>query len=457
MTPLEVARRLAQRICAAAQWRNDRCTWLDQHRPLDADLYAGTSGIADFLAHVAIATGDEAALRTAAGAVRHALDRVAARPVARNGFQCGDLGTLWAAATVGTRGDDAALVERACALVSDVRRRLPPPGAAGFDLLGGSAGDLLAMLGLARWLGTPAVHDARRIGTLLSAGARAMPYGVAWPEVVRDGADASPSPTAAPDAAPRDGEPAPAHHVGMAHGASGIACALAELALVTGESGHADGRFGDTVRSSDATRSSDTTRSGDDAEFGDTATAALAFERAWFDAGTCSWRDPRTRRPTSTSWCRGSAGIGQARLRCLRLARARPGRPQVRRLEADAGAALASVHTTLAGVLSPGLTPHHRETGDLSVCHGLMGAVDLLVHAADVLGVEAHRAAAERVLDHGLRRAAAEDGWPYGTVDRSASMGLFLGLAGIGTVCLRVALPGRVPPVGLPLAAYSTS
>jgi lantibiotic modifying enzyme len=405
VSPLEAARQLGRRICAAADWQGDRCTWPDpdRGRPMDADLYAGTAGVAWFLARlVAVAGEDGACPPTAAAAVRYALDRVAARPTTRAGLYHGDLGVLWAAAAVGGQLGDAGIVEQALELAAVARHRPPEAEAdrAGFDLLGGSAGDLLAMIGLAARPGGPSLQDAERIAHRLAAAAERMLYGVAWSQPSQPGGR-------------------PGHHLGMAHGGSGIALALLELGAASGTD-----------------------------RYRQLALEALAFERAWFDRGACAWRDPQAHAPTSTSWCRGSAGIGLARLRCLQLA------PD-RRLSAEAGAALASVHASVAGALAPGRRADGWEQRNFSVCHGLMGAADLLVHASAVLGVAEHHLAAERVVEHGLAVAGVDARWPCGTVDRAESMGLLLGLAGIGAVLLRVAAPDRLPPVGL--LAYSTS
>jgi lantibiotic biosynthesis protein len=403
MTPLEAARRLSQRICAAADWRDDRCTWPDAERggPMDASLYDGAAGVAWFLSKLVAVAGQDGAWRpTAVAAIRYALDLVAARPTARAGLYGGDLGVLWAAAEVGGELGDRELVERALELAADASSPSGPVDRAGFDLLGGSAGDLLARVGLAGRTGGPGLRDAERLGAGLAGAAEEMLYGVAWPQPSQPGGR-------------------PAYPVGMAHGASGIALALLELDAAAGA-----GRFRRV------------------------ALEALAFERAWFDRRACAWRDPQAHVPTSTSWCRGSAGIGLARLRCLRLV------PDGR-LGAEAGAALASVHASTAGALGPGPPAQQWEQRNFSVCHGLMGAADLLVHASVVLEVAEHRVAAERIVEHGLATAAAEGGWPCGTVDRAESMGLMLGLAGIGTVLLRVAAPDRLPPVGL--LSYSMS
>jgi lantibiotic modifying enzyme len=402
VSPLEAARQLGRRICEAADWQGDRCSWPDSGtgRPMDADLYAGTAGVAWFLAQLAAVGGDDGAWRpTAAAAIRYALDRVAARPTIRAGLYSGDLGVLWAAAEVGGQLGDDLIRERTLELAAD-RCRAPSADRAGVDLVGGSAGDLLAVLGLAATTGGLGLENAEQIATRLAAAAQEMLHGVAWPQ---------PSPP--------DGRPG--YPVGLAHGGSGIALALLEL---------------------DAASGSDRYRP--------LAMEALAFERAWFDRRACAWRDPRSHMTTATSWCRGSAGIGLARLRGQQLA------PD-RRLSAEAGAALASVHAATAVALAPGRPAREWEQRNFSTCHGLMGAADLLVQASVVLEVPEHRLAAERIVEHGLAVAGEDARWPCGTVDGAESMGLLLGLAGIGTVLLRVTAPDRLAPVGL--LTYSTS
>jgi lantibiotic modifying enzyme len=420
MNALEGAWRLAQRVCDAAEWRDGCCTWTDPAgHPVGADLYAGASGVAWFLGQLGAVSGDDRATRTAAAAARYALELVAEPSPARRGLYTGDLGALWGASVVGALLDEPELIERAQLLVPEVQGRQTASAADGQDLLTGSAGDLLAHVGLAARRGEEMGEPAVRIAEEVAAGADLMPYGAAWAQPVGSGCEGS-------DSAPQTGrDVGPAHLVGMAHGASGGVRALLEFSVACGST-----RYEGTVSD------------------------ALAFERAWFDSDACGWRDPHTRLPTGPSWCRGSVGIAFTRLQCVQFA---PGP----RSEADAGAALASVHTALAGLLSSGVRSPRPRRADFSVCHGVMGAVDLLVHASEVLGVDEHRAAAARVVDLGLATAETDGRWTCGTLDGSETVGLLLGLSGIGAACLRVACGGRVPPVGLlaGVAApdYSTS
>jgi lantibiotic modifying enzyme len=385
LTPLGAARGIAADLCASAQWQNSRCTWHEEFAPLAGDLYAGTAGVAWFLAGFARVTGDEQAQRTALGAAEYSLAALADRGEPRAGLHGGDLGALWAAGKVGEWLESSKIAERARELAGEAGRRLSGERGGRADVMSGRAGSALALVALGE-------RDSLwAIGEDLLATAEPAPLGLAWPDA----------------------------EVGLAHGVGGIAWALLEIARITGE---------------DA--------------FVDAALAGLAYERSWFDSGACAWRDPSTGAVTGNSWCRGSAGAALLRLRALALA------PD-ERLTAETGAALASVHGEVAAALAVPARNPSWEGANFSVCHGLMGAADILLEAAEALGVTEHRRAAERIAEHGLRRASRLGTWPCGTLDGSPSPGLMLGLAGIGAVLLRIEAPEALLPIGL--LAYSTS
>ena len=168
--------------------------------------------------------------------------------------------------------------------------------------------------------------------------------------------------TAWPD--PRGGaEPA---WCGLGHGASGVAWALAELAWTT--------------------RSRAMLAVAED---------ALRYERTWFSAARCAWADLRTPAPAlepaewpawTTAWCHGALGIGAVRLRFYEatgditaLAEATAAIEAARRLVAGAAAALRESHAT-----------------DVTLCHGLAGAVDLMLLAYGITGLREHLRAARR-------------------------------------------------------------
>lgn len=103
---LEAAEFLGAKICRDAIWAGKRCNWFGlhvtelgtgvpvvSHRMCGPDYYAGTSGIAIFLAHLYSATGEKVFRRTAEGAIRQALSRLDHFPRGqRLAFQSGVIG-----------------------------------------------------------------------------------------------------------------------------------------------------------------------------------------------------------------------------------------------------------------------------------------------------------------------------------------------------------------------------
>jgi lantibiotic modifying enzyme len=208
---------------------------------------------------------------------------------------------------------------------------------------------------------------------------------------------------------------------GLAHGASGVALALAEAAAQQ------------TVLAPDARP---------------LIGAALAWERAWFDPIRGSWPDLRGESISYPAWwCHGAAGIGLVRLRMLALQRAglEIGLPEPSLL-AEAGAAIRAGSAELARAVAGGGHP-----AGLTLCHGAGGVLELLTLAAEVFGVEEHlrlgrQFAAQLLAD--LDRDPLR--WATGLPVLGGG-GLFLGLGGAAVVLARLAFPERrIPPVGLP-------
>ncbi|MEZ0449126.1 lanthionine synthetase LanC family protein, partial [Cellulomonas sp. ICMP 17802] len=165
-------------------------------------------------------------------------------------------------------------------------------------------------------------------------------------------------------------------------------------------------------------------------------------ERSWFSAREGSWADLRgvdeasVRAGTAPGyphlWCHGSLGIGVARLRMYEVTG-----DEV--YAAEAGVAVDAAVGVLEELGTGGAT-------DLSVCHGMAGAVELLLDASRTFG--------QPVLAELAREGAGAavelvgDGpWPCGIPDGGENAGLFVGLAGIGTMLQRVddaAVPSTV-------------
>ena len=207
----------------------------------------------------------------------------------------------------------------------------------------------------------------------------------------------------------------------MAHGASGVALALAEAAAQQ------------PVLAADARP---------------LIGAALAWERAWLDPIRGSWPDLRGESISYPAWwCHGAAGIGLVRLRMLALQRAGLdlGLPEPSLL-AEAGAAIRAGSAELARAVAGGGHP-----AGLTLCHGAGGVLELLTLAAEVFGVEEHLRLGRQIaaqLLAGLDRDPLR--WATGLPVLGGG-GLFLGLGGAAVVLARLAFPERrIPPVGLP-------
>jgi type 2 lantibiotic biosynthesis protein LanM len=259
---LDIAARIAARLCRDALWSRGRCNWtgdfLDddavEHRALGPDLYDGTSGIALFLSRIAAATGEPIFRLTADAALRQALEKL---PLPGCGLYSGGMGIHYAAAEMGREIDQDALIRQAA------------PDRSELDVIGGSAGAIAVLLSLyrrmpaARLLETAIAH-----GDLLLAEASKEEIGWSWKTME-----------------------SPRNLTGFSHGAAGIGWALAELYAATHEH-----------------------------RFRAAALEAFHYERSCWNPEERNWpdfREARTEYPVL--WCHGAAGIGFSRLRAWQI------------------------------------------------------------------------------------------------------------------------------------------
>jgi len=337
------------------------------------DLYHGLPGLALFFAALHLATGEPHWHGRALATWREML------PLAVEGEPalgaCEGLGGRLYALGVLARwlGD-----EEAKAAAHDHVAALTPHAIAQderLDVAGGAAGAVLGLLAAFQLLGdTRALEVARRCGQHLLDRQRA------------DGGWA-----AADRAAP-----------GFAHGAAGIACALARLAAVTG-----------------------------DARLQEAAVRGFLFEHSLYDGERRVWPVParapagHTRHVYMHAWCNGAPGVA--------LALATSDLPPARDSE---GLEMALTATRAAGV--PGLD---------HLCCGSLGIIDVLLTCGQRLGHESlvRGATARGVVV--LRRAAGNGGFalPHEGKGDGVRLGLFHGLAGAGYLALRLASPGQLP------------
>jgi type 2 lantibiotic biosynthesis protein LanM len=359
--------------------------WRWSLSPVGTDVYEGTGGMALFFAYLAQRTGRadfEALARAALESVRERW-----REPERGGgpgvgvfvgrgaavYVLGHLASLWNEPVL---MDEVLSGLPALEPLIDADTRL--------DLLSGSAGLAVALLGLHRKTGDARLlRAAKRCGDRLMATALPMGEGaVGW-----------------------KGEVGTQPLAGLSHGVAGISWALLELADAVG-----DERYAVLARQ------------------------GLAYERKLFVPERGNWKDLRA--PGSTvsgtqghfmaMWCHGAAGIALGRLRSLRYMDG----PQVR----------AELTTALETTQRSGFGGNH------CLCHGDVGNLEVLHLAGEALGEPRWTRTALRRACFVLRQAR-EGGWRCGLPGGSESPGMLMGLAGIGHGLLRLSSPALVPSV----------
>ncbi len=352
---------------------------------LGSDLYNGTSGIAVFLAAHAAVAGDpvsrELALVAVANLRKNLKGRNAAR-IARSlgiGGACGLGSIVYAFALMADLLHDKELLADAHSVATLFTDDLIAADTL-LDVLGGSAGAILALLRLYRdSQSADALKRAIKCGDHLLAQPRVGPDGRrSW---LPQGMDEKPL-------------------NGMSHGAAGFGYALACLAAATKRE-----------------------------DFAEAAAECVALEDSRFNSEHSNWPDLRAVEPSfPCQWCHGASGIGLARI-AMGKRGAWNGAPRQlaeKLLSTDVRNALAGVERGW---------PNHVDT----MCCGTLGSIEFLCEAAGRLGCDDLRdLAAQRMLAV-VESAVASGDYCFNVGGRQFNLGLFRGLAGIGYACLRQA------------------
>jgi type 2 lantibiotic biosynthesis protein LanM len=356
-------------------------------------LYDGDLGVALFFGALARITGAkryrDAALSVTAG-IGTLLEGEAAS------YADGDIaigacngigGLIYPLACLGRLLDEGTLIEWALRLADAITSERVVADQR-YDVEGGAAGAILALLALHRTTGEGwLIERAAECGDhLVTQGRPAHGGEVGWPN--QDGLMLA----------------------GFAHGAAGIAHALARLHEST-----------------------------DRDAFLETAYAALRYERSLFDAAEGNWPvlvppdvGGDNGRIFMSTWCHGAPGIALARLGVLKTL-------EDEEIKREIDAALEA--TLRVGV---GQVDH--------LCCGNMGRVETLLTAGQFFKNVGHMRAAgirsvmilQRAYDRGFFGL-----YPPGTAGPPMVPGFFRGLAGIGYQLLRQSHPDRLPSVAL--------
>ena len=370
-----------------------------------SDLYGGAAGIAWFLGHIAPFDPSGAFADTAAKAMSAAIAGARKSLQSRTfSLLSGSTGTALAAIEVADRLKLVRLRRSVLLLVRETCELIAREPMHEVDLIGGAAGIIVGLLAIHRRCGDPVLLDTCRIlceGLLQCA--RHEWWGDSWPE-----SDTIPA------------------LCGLGHGMSGVGWALAETAWATGEQHYLAA-----------------------------AREAFRYERSWFSPLRCAWPDLREPKEQSiadgtwpgwmTAWCHGALGVGAVRLRLY----------QASGDMTALGEASAAIQAARLTVMHAGVELQAGHVSDVTLCHGLGGAAELLLLAYEVFGLPEHLRAARQVGRLCLNiYAHNSQAWTCGLRDARYVPGLFLGFAGIGAALLRLhdpaaigspLLPGRLP------------
>ncbi len=402
---IAAAREIGDRLAQMAYQGDDSVTWLgltfkpkkhwEKHwalAPIGVDLYDGLPGIALFLAHLGQITGERRYVDLARSAVistRRQIEDDKHGFLSLGAFS-GLGGIIYAFTHLADLLNQPDLLDEAESFIDRVPDLLKQDRM--FDIIGGAAGCLIALLGLhLRRPSERALKAAVESGEHLLSNAKLMERGAAW----------------------QVDEFAKAPLTGFSHGATGVAYALLELFAATG-----------------------------DERFRRTALAALEYERGLFSVERANWPDLRevmnadgSKKDSGESgeeprfiwaWCHGAAGAALGRIKMLSI-------HNDEALSVEAGAAARS-------------TLRYGMGGNHSLCHGSMGNLETLLLASEAFA-DGQLALAVNRMASSIVESFGAHGWVCGNPMNVESPGLMTGLAGIGYQLLRLAEPEDVPSV----------
>jgi class IV lanthipeptide synthase len=378
--PIAVARAVADALCASAIERDGGLCWsardpVDGREYLTPDLYSGAAGIALFLAELARATGEQRYADAARGAASWLAGPIWGHGRALPGLHIGESGVGYFFLRLAKLLEEPGYVYAA-----ELRaRRMADLPFKTVDLLSGAAGAALFLVRLAAASADDAyLRQASVAGSLLVQAARPGPGGAGcfWEVGTLD-----PSESARP-------------YLGMAHGAAGIALALDELGRATEDDSYLD--------------------------CAQRAAALLLLQAKPHGTGRvwpCLLGDPE---PGVQAWCHGAGGIGRFFLN---------------RISHDPDPSYEEAGRQAAQTIAEQIEAREHS----GLCHGLAGDGSFFLECERVLGDLQYLELARRCFRRLDEFRTADRGvYRVGQAD-TVSPDLWLGYAGVGAFCLRLA------------------
>jgi type 2 lantibiotic biosynthesis protein LanM len=388
---IEEARRIGARLQELSLQDENHATWIGfayvkKSWSLDAlfeDLYAGSSGIILSLAYLGSFGFDRYTklARRALNTLRARLENTGKNIRSIGAFD-GWGGIIYMLSHLAALWQDTELLSYANSMVEGLPELIDKDES--LDVIGGCAGCIGALLALNQ--ASPSdktLAVAAQCGDRLLARAKPVEGGVGW--FIKNIETVKPI-------------------TGFAHGASGIAWALLELAAGTGNT-----------------------------KYRDTALEAMLYEHGQFSPEAGNWAEnapgsePAGKETgPSMAWCYGAPGIGLARVAAIK--------------HFDHPKVYEDLQRAIQATLSYGPGANH------SLCHGDLGNLDFLLQASQATGDQELVLKVDELTKQ-IIASMKKYGWLCGVPLSVESPALMNGLAGICYGLLRMAEPDRVPSI----------
>lgn len=391
---LDMAQQIGDSFAAKAIRSGGRATWAGYHRVGDSfvmgylppKLYSGQLGILWFLAQLAEQTGDKKQRQLAQQGLAFFRQQQLDRLMLQGGIGAFDGlgGVVYVMAHLTHLWPEMDLSADIDRVLDRLQEQIPNDRA--LDVVSGSAGCLLALLGLHRATGSSRALDlAIQCGECLSSQVDDRDGEILWQSSQFE-------------------QPL----TGFSHGLTGVALALARLSAFWRPQ---------------ALRQH--------------VSRLIALEDRYFDEARSNWRDLRPSTVEAQTgdgfmwaWCHGAPGIVAGR-------------------HALAAALPVALRRQILGpldVLTPSLV-RHGSSSENNLCHGVFGNLDLLLSVASAGGDDELRRACPSYMAGAIDSML--DGRSLGQwLGSSRRLDLMLGSAGIGYVLLRLAAMGEPPGLG---------